>query len=312
MAQPIANVNGKDVFSDKDIRSISGTRIDFSDGSWCDVSTGQVHNNGKGYINIGAPPDGNSATETITKGPISYRMQPLEVRNLFADVDISIHTSDNIQTTITGPKDEIEDIVFSEQGGRLVIEGKGGRSGGTNINSNNVRSTIVTNSFHSVFSSLFGGGNRSTVIINSSSSPTKVAIKIPAGFPVTVNGIKGDTKIGDINAPLTVDVDGQGDVNAGKVTSADLNVKGQGDIEINEATGPIDVKVSGQGGVVVNSGYVPMVRATISGQGDIKLKVRAKDADLSVSGMGDIYVEYVENKPIRKVSGMGDIEIGNR
>lgn len=54
MLKLVAEINGQKVFSDKRPTSIVNTRVTFSDGSWCDVATGQVVNQGKGAINIGS------------------------------------------------------------------------------------------------------------------------------------------------------------------------------------------------------------------------------------------------------------------
>lgn len=44
MPQLVATINGKKVYSDKNVSSVRNTKISFSDGSWCDVLTGEVVN----------------------------------------------------------------------------------------------------------------------------------------------------------------------------------------------------------------------------------------------------------------------------
>lgn len=49
----VIRLNGIPVYSDKSIQSIDGTRVTFSDGSWCDVATGEVVNKGSRYMGSG-------------------------------------------------------------------------------------------------------------------------------------------------------------------------------------------------------------------------------------------------------------------
>lgn len=65
----VATINGVAVYSDKQLTGIKGTRIDFADGSCCDVLTNTTVNNGPGDIQIGEIPRTTSkAPKTSTSG----------------------------------------------------------------------------------------------------------------------------------------------------------------------------------------------------------------------------------------------------
>lgn len=308
MAQPIVTINGIKVYSDKTMRSCVNSRVEFTDGSWCDVSTGDVINKGAGYISIGQSA-GESASPTITKGPDSYKLQPLEVRDIDADLDIQIHTSDNIQVTITGSQKNVDDIKVSYDGGKLLIRGTGQQNGGNVMIQG--RGNVIRGIGNAIMSIVSISGNINSEINMNSGSDTKVSIRMPEGYPVTVRGVIGNTKIGDINAPLTANVRGTQTINAGKVKNANLSVQGDGDINVREVNGSLSGMVTGNGDITVQGGNVSTLTASVTGNGDFKFKGSAQNATLSVTGNGDIDIKHVANRPFTSVTGNGDISIGN-
>src|SRR5215213_6652693 len=100
----IATINGKQVFSDKQVARVVNTRVTFTDGSWCDVSTGEVNNAGSGFINIGGS-DSSGDVKRVSEGPKRVSASALEVRGIVADVQVDTHHSNVIEYTITGPAD---------------------------------------------------------------------------------------------------------------------------------------------------------------------------------------------------------------
>lgn len=284
MARPIATINGREIFSDKTVRTITNTRIDFSDGSWCDGRTGEVVNKGAGYITLGTPPS-DEMSNTTTRGPQTYNSRSLEVRGVNADVDIEVHSNNNIEVTITGPENLIKGIKVFENGGCLYIEDENQGKG--------------KDSFISKFGNFFSSGNINTTIISGSGivinqrgnggSETKISVKVPVGTPVSVSEIIGMTTIGDTEASINVHVI-SGDVNAGRVSDANLKIQGGGDISIEYLSGFLNAQVMGSGDILVKAGKVSMLSA-------------------SVMGSGDIDINHVVNRPVQNVMGTGDINI---
>ena len=85
MSDVVANVSGVKVHSNKRVSSVVNSVIYFSDGSWCDVSLGQVVNNGPGYINIGQAGAGGKA-EMTERGPEKFPgANALDIRNLVSE-----------------------------------------------------------------------------------------------------------------------------------------------------------------------------------------------------------------------------------
>lgn len=134
MVRPVATINRKDIYSDKQMTGIVNTKVIFEDGSWCDVATGEVVNNGVGYINIGTPTVGGD-TEKMTHGPYAFSTQILDISNIKADVEVSVIDGDQMIVTIEGPSSEVKDINVNQSSNTLAIQGKGGNSGirGANV-----------------------------------------------------------------------------------------------------------------------------------------------------------------------------------
>jgi hypothetical protein len=295
----IATINGKPVYSNKRMTAVINGRVTFTDGSWCDVATGVIHNNGAGYINIGA--DTGSDAKKITEGPKRVSASALEVRGVDANVKVDVCTASDIEYTITGPADQVEAIRANVQSGTLVIEGSGSgsSSGGVTILGGDI-----------VVGNVFGRGNV-TVVTGSGGgeSAVRITIKVPQGTPVNINRVLGNVVIGDTNGPFTASTQGSSNVRVGRVTSAQLSVQGSGDIRIKEVNGAVMARVQGSGDIEIERGTMPSLTATVQGSGDINVGGTATTARLKVMGSGDIRVAHVQQRPMESVMGSGDIRV---
>lgn len=298
----IASINGKNISSDKEVASIVNTRVTFTDGSWCDVSTGEVHSVGSGYINIGNT-DASSDAKKVTEGPKRVSASALEVRGIVADVQVDTHRDSGIEYTITGPADQVDAIRANVQGGTLVIESDGSAafSSGMTIGGGSGRTIIQSGRGPAV---VFGG----SVVIGGGKNPVKVTVKVPQGTPVSASLVLGDVVIGDTGGPLTASVQGH-NVYAGRITTAQLTVQGSGDVRIKEVNGTVMAQVQGSGDIEIEHGSMPSLTATVQGSGDINVGGSATTASLTIMGSGDIRVAHVQQPPMESVMGSGDIRV---
>lgn len=313
----IATINGKPVYSDKQLAAVVNTRITFTDGSWCDVSTGQVHSFGSGFINIGGSDTGSDA-ENISEGPKRVSASALEVRGIVADVQVDTHRDSGIEYTITGPADLVKTIRADVQGKTLVIEGDSSgssSSGGRTFIQTGRNRTVVSGGDiviggGSVMRNVFGRGSVTTVVSGNGGgeNPVKVTVKVPQGAPINANRVLGNVVIGDTDGPLTASVQGD-NVYAGRVTSAQLTVQGSGDVRIKEVKGTVMAQVQGSGDIEIERGSMPSLTATVQGSGDINVGGSATTANLTVMGSGDIRVAHVQERPMESVMGSGDIRV---
>lgn len=305
--QPVATINGKGVYSDKQITDIVNTKVTFNDGSWCDVATGEVVNKGAGYISIGVPAT-TGDTKKTTYGPERFSAQTLDISNVNADVAVSVIDGDKMAVAIKGLKSEVDSIDVNQSGSILAIRSKGGKSG---IHGANV---FISGSSSSIS---IGGGNISiglggvNISTGGGENETKLFVGVPKGSAVRVGGVQGKTIIGDTEGSLHASVLGGEDIRAGKVGDAILSVQGSGDINVGAVDGNLSMNIQGSGDIRVKNGSVNQLSASVMGSGDARFDGKAIDANLSVMGSGDIDVEFVKNKPVTNVMGHGDINVGN-
>lgn len=280
----VATVNGTPVYSNKQVSSIVNGQITFTDGSWCDVTTGTVQNNGSGYINIGGH-DAGSTVEKTTHGPVRVSASSLQLKDLTADVQVDVHSAGHVEYTIVGPAGLVEAIQADVRGGTLVIAGSVGR--GASSASVVIGGAVFGNGV--VISNVFGRGSHSTVVFGGQSNPVTINVRVPKGAAVDVDHVQGNVVIGDTEGPLAAQVS-SGNVNTGQVTDARLSIQGSGDI-------------------VVSGGAISSLEAAVQGSGDIHVGGTVTTADLQVHGSGNIAVDHVLRPARERVRGSGDIRV---
>lgn len=305
MAKPIATINNIPVYSDKQVMGIFNTLVKFMDGSYADVSTGEVVNKGAGYISIGSVPTENSKRKRIQK---TFSARDIEVLELSANVNIQPHDGE-VEVAITAPESVIEEISLSQADNLVTIKGQGkSNSGGINISGGNI--SIVGGVIRSGNIQI-GGMSRGSINIGGNEPEIEISVKVPFKANVEVSDIEGKVVIGNIRGNLRANINGVGEVNAGEMNKVIGKISGSGTLIVQSVTGDLKVKVSGSGDVKVNGGNISDLEASVSGSGDVHINAEAQTADLDVSGSGDIYIRKVVAKPRKHISGVGEIRVGN-
>jgi len=324
-------VNGVKVYSDKEMRSVVNDVITFSDGSHCNVTTRSVFNNGPGYICFDVPPGSDCASGKVeTIGPRSFVAQSLRLSRL-SDVAVIIepHPSNMIEVTVEGPAGLAKSIKCNELPyDCLHVYGRDGGSSGGNVSISNVtvgscgrrsRPSRVDIGggvrIHGLdMESMFGSGRGGQTIVQSGSGDSllKIDIKVPEKTPIDIRRVNGQVVIGDTHGNLRVDIGGVGEITAGIINTADLEVSGSGEIHIARVSQRLEAQVSGTGEVEVESGQVDNLRARVNGTGSLRFGGSAVDARLRVSGVGSINVREVTGELDHYISGVGSIDVANR
>lgn len=310
MSNVIASINGVDVYSDKQVTDIVNTRINFSDGSWCDVSTGKVVNKGHGYISIGEPNYADAEQDQI--GPTAYKAKKLNIEGLSADVDIRPISGSDMIVVVKGSKSAIGDMNVSLNGDTLNIKSFDvGRSSSIgHVSCSNISINGNSISIGGDASGTIISGNK-TVIMHGSQIDVKINIGVPVGSAIIISNIQGNVVIGDINGSLQAHVKGNGNIRAGEVRDAILGIQGGGDINVGCVTGNLSMFIQGNGDIDVKKGFVKQLTANVQGNGDISFHGQAIDASVTIMGNGDINIALVKNRPMKSIMGNGDITIGN-
>ncbi len=313
-------VNGKKIYSDKNVKSIFGTRITYTDGSWCDVETGEVVNNGQGFISIGTPAGKEDKKETIEK---SFKANALTISTLSASVDIQVNSDSDseIKVKVEGPASIVKDIDISENKNMLYVKGKGGResdainivsgSSSINIGRSTSRGVYMSTGNITISDGCCIAGNIISIGRSRAENETRITISVPKRTSIDVSDISGQVNIGNTEGKLRASVRGGNKINAGQMKDTVLSLQGGGDIRVQEVNGDLTTQLAGSGDIRIKQGNVTTLNATVTGSGDIKFGGKAENAILAVTGSGDIQVAYVKNHPITNIVGSGNIDVDN-
>lgn len=319
MAKQIGNFNGRALYSDKSVQSINNLRVNFSDGSWIDMASGEKYVRGHDDIMIDPPFSGSSSIEKVTVGPKTYAATNLDIRNVPAcAVSVEPHAENTVIVVLHGNKAKVETLLVKHESDTVYIESAEVRSGGgINISGGSIHiGGIGRGNVMSVGNIRMGGisisGNNIIMIGGSGSEPqATITVKVPKGVKVNLHGEWHSAKVGNTEGNLTVSASGGGNVSAGRIKNANIAIKGSSDVAIDEANGNVSIRIMGSGDVHVNGGTIGSLNTDIMGSGDVYIHTETDEADLSVMGSGDIYVARVKNRPSKNVSGTGSIKVGN-
>jgi len=297
-------IDGVTVSSDKDAAGVNGSRVEFTDGSWCDVVTGDMDNVGPGRITL----NGSSKTSlnkgnTLTGEPHSYVAGALRVKCPMAKINVQPHLGSDLVVAISGPRKQVEQIKVNVVRGVLVIEQASSTDSGANV---------VISGGGIVIGNVSGRGiHIGNISVGSSQPAVTVDVRVPVGTPVSLIGSMGQAEIGDIEAPVEAAVTA-GDVVIGRITHLDLTIAGSGDVTATKVRGNARIRIKGAGDVRIVSSEIDDLVVSIVGSGDVKVGGTAQQAHLTISGSGDIVVSRVVGDVEKRVNGSGDITIKRR
>lgn len=282
------------------------TKITFADGSWCDVSTGKIVNEGGGYIHFDNP-DVGKTINTINENK-SFDAKSLSLKGISGSVFVESHSGNNILVDITSTKEILKNIVCAVEGEVLVVEDT--RSS-TNTKNSSITISNGSISFGGGISGMqiFSSGKKQTIISSSSSQADyEIRIKVPKHLAIKAHCNNGVIQIENVEGNVDA-IAHSGLINIDKTKNAVLVVQGSGDIKVAYVDGILTTTVQGSGDIKVKDGKLTNLIATVQGSGDIEFAGETIDANLSVQGSGDIKVQCVHNKPIKNIMGSGDIKI---
>lgn len=282
-------VNGVRIETNKDIARISGARVDFTDGSYCDVSTGTVVSKERGYISmIGA---GSSSEEMYYFNPVTFNEKSLSLSDLPCSVVITGSDEPGIVLSMYGPKNIAEKIRWRTERGALVID---------------------TNEHYSF--PLLDASKTPDLPNNppaSSSDEAILRILVPksaavfastSSYPVQINGMEGD-----VNAR----VNGSTRVVIGSMKSGTLWLRGSGSIIVAKANGNIDANITGSGTITVDGGVVSDLTVQLTGSGKLVCIPDVSTAKLELTGSGKITAKNITTLVRSQKTGSGTIDTGN-
>lgn len=223
----------------------------------------------------------------------------LGIADLTAQLRIQVGQGPGIQLSLTGPERRVAAIRSRLEGATLQLTDDG--SGGSVVSTN--QSVLVQQS---------GGQSRVIIggVVQPTEPPLRVELTVPAGTPLALSGFTGTATIGDLDAPVNIDVS-SGRVALGSVRDAVLNISGSGSIHAERVGGDVTAELSGSGDVAIAAGWIGTLRVNITGAGQAEVQAEAERAELSIAGAGEISVAAVRERPRIRVTGAGQVRVGN-
>lgn len=233
-----------------------------------------------------------------------YAAQALKVQPMAGRLRISVGDGPGIGLTLTGPARIVDAVRVKVDRGLLIVEPPL-QAAGSSVHIEEGVTVIARD-----------GGTASVVIggIDPRSGdrepPLEVLATVPAGTPLEVRELVGSTEIGDTDGPLVMTVSA-GSAAIGRVRDVVLGIVGSGDIGIARVAGSLTVDLSGSGSVTVHRAELDRLRIDLSGSGDVRVDGRARQAELTLAGAGVIEVSEVDTRPAIRITGAGEVLVGN-
>ncbi|EWY38076.1 hypothetical protein N825_15195 [Skermanella stibiiresistens SB22] len=234
----------------------------------------------------------------------TFTAKAADLRGVAGHVHVRLHDGPGIRLKAEGPRSWMGELSRRTERGTLVVT-----AGSLSVASSG-SSVNIASGFGARAVSQIGGFTLSSGDQGEDDLP-EVELWVPRGTPLTATGMVGDWEIGDLKAPVRLDVS-SGRVTAGAVTDGDLSVHGGGTVAVARVDGDLDADLAGAGGITVGGGKVGMLKASITGTGSIRVQAPVERADLSISGIGSIDVDRIREEPTVRVSGLGTVRTGSR
>ncbi len=219
-----------------------------------------------------------AVAQTKRIGPKAFEAVSLRIVDVIGSVQISVVPEPKIEVLVEGEARLLEDISFRKDGDTLIIRRK---KAWLDFPEQQLFP------WRDIYPS--------------------VTLRGPEGTPVTLERVIGEAKIGDIAAPLEVDVNLL-DVEAGNVSQATLKLHGRGDITLGKVSGRLSLLSSGSSDVTI--GDIGDAEIDKSGSGDIVLGAIAGGLRYDSAGSGDTTATSVNGPVEVLINGSGGLRIG--
>ncbi|MGD0864363.1 MAG: DUF2807 domain-containing protein [Rhizomicrobium sp.] len=237
-----------------------------------------------------APGGWHSGDNSWSRLPVrNYAAAALKFDDIVGTVIVDVRDGGAMTVEVSGVKSRVDGVNVSVRGNTLEIDGAEYKN-----------DTSVWN-WHDWF-------NFSDVEEDRRSDNLFVKVTVPRGTDVNVASLVGNADIGDTQGVLRLDA-AVTNAKIGKVSKANIDLGGDGRIDIASVTGALDLDIGGSGKVKV--GPTGSVHADIAGSGDADFGPIAGGLKLGIAGSGDVIAARV-NGPVRiEIAGSGTVKIAD-
>jgi hypothetical protein len=138
----------------------------------------------------------------------------------------------------------------------------------------------------------------------------KLFITMPAQMPLNLTLAGGKGEIGPREADTSANLDGYGDIKLDSVKNFKSEIRGSGEITVNNIEGTTDIAIRGDGKYLIQKGSISDLKAIIQGTGEVEVQANVRNADLRTDGAGKIQLPQVTGDVKQEINGSGTITIG--
>jgi len=241
-----------------------------------------------------APPQSagewRAADNSWTRWPVrSYSAGNVKFDDIVGTIIVDVRDGGQMTVEVSGAKSRVAGLTVGVKGSTLKIDG-------SEMNNN----TSVWN-WHDWF-------NFSNEEEDRRADNLFVKVTIPRGTDVNIESLVGNADIGDTQGALRLDA-AVTTAKIGRVSSAKIDLGGDGRIDIASVTGDLDLDIGGSGKIRV--GPTGSVRADIAGSGDAQFGAISGGLKLSIAGSGDVTAERVNGPVGVEIAGSGNVKIAD-
>jgi hypothetical protein len=247
-----------------------------------------------------------SADETREHGP--FTIEEVVLQGLSGTLEVRVVEGEATRLSVTGPADAVAALEVEAAADTLRV--KRPQSGRSMTVVEQV--TVVTGQGASS-NVVIGGSEAATgeTATGEAAAPLDVVVDLPAGTRLELLGFTGEAEIGDLAAPVRLQVI-DGTVRTGTVATAEFATIGQGSIEAAEVAGDLDASVTGDGRITVLGGKLDAVTVAVTGAGEVAIDAPAASAVVEMVGDGAVRLAAVASEPEVSRVGAGRFEVGPR
>jgi hypothetical protein len=238
-----------------------------------------------------APPGAwRSADNTWTRWPVrSYTANAVKFEDIVGTIIVDVRDGAQMTVEVSGAKARLQGLKVSVKDNTLEVEGSDSRN-----------DTSVWN-WHDWF-------NFSDTEEDRRADNLFVKVTVPRGTDVNIAGLVGNTDIGDTQGALRLEA-AVTNAKIGKVSKANIDLGGDGRIDIASVTGALNLDIGGSGKVTV--GPTGSVHADIAGSGDAAFGAVAGGFSIEIAGSGDVTAARVNGPTRVEIAGSGTVKIAD-
>lgn len=236
----------------------------------------------------------------------TFDAESVEIENFSGRLKIVAESRPDFSVQISGAEEDLKDIKLNVSNNTLIIRDQRTiRRGGSVVSVGNI-TTIATGGGTA---SVNIGGQEFTTRGNNNPL-VEMTLLLPQKIPLVIRKFNGDCQIGNINGKLEIDM-ASGHCDIGEITKGKLEINGSGNLTVNQVNADLTIAINGSGNVRVKSGQVNQLDVKLNGSGQIVLDIQAESALLALSGAGSINVKSVRERPRINLAGAGIIKVNN-